>query len=84
MLKWHWKKISRKAAEDRYYCFETVYMIASKMRPDNIRNPPAAVSLEASDGEELDKIVNEFMFYNCNPECGKSVAFYVKEAEREA
>lgn len=79
-MKWHWKKVNKRIAEDRFCSYETVYLLPNKMRPDNIWCPPVGVNLESE--LTFDGAVNAFKFYNCNAECGTGVAYYLKEVER--
>ena len=68
-----WKNYARKAYERG----EEVMIIPDKVRPTGIlaswqQNPNAQAG-------DFDKLCNAIHYYNCSPETGTKLAYYVKE-----
>ena len=69
-------KINKAAACKLYNNKQPFIMVPCNMRPDSV------FALEIKPGwmwRSFDTMYNEFFYYNCNHECGRYIAFYVKE-----
>lgn len=72
-------KITKKEARKRFESGQSVYVLASKMHPDNMWMKPAEMSLYDDNNQyTFDSFINSYMYYNCNTETGMRVAFYKK------
>lgn len=67
-------RVQKRTAKKLYHAGGTVYACACLINPHGCIG---AVALPI--GEDWDRLINAFIYYNCNPECGKYLAFYVKE-----
>ena len=70
------KKITKAAARKMYANKQTFIMVPCKCAPTSI------FAVEMKPGwmfRNFDVMYNEFLYYNCNPETGKYIAFYTKE-----
>lgn len=70
------KKINKPTARKMYANKQSFIMVPCNMRPDSM------FAVEIKPGwmfRNFDVMYNEFLYYNCNPETGRRIAFYVKE-----
>ena len=70
------KKINKATARELYNQKKSFIMVPCKMRPDSM------FAVEMKSGwmfRNFDVMYNEFLYYNCNPETGRYIAFYTKE-----
>lgn len=70
------KKINKTTARKLYNEKKSFIMVPCKIRPDGM------FAVELKPGwmfRNFDVMYNEFLYYNCNPETGKYIAFYTKE-----
>lgn len=72
-----YKRITRAAAFKAYKDGITVYFCPVKLRPGAPYNPETAI--QCNTPRKWENIINEFIFYNCNNETGKYIAFYIQE-----
>lgn len=74
-----YKQISKSDAVKRFERGETIYVLASKLNPNNpIWVHPAVMNLyDDSNQYTFDSFVNSYKYYNCNRECGMGVRFYI-------
>ena len=70
------KKISRRVARKDYENGDTIYLLPSRIRLDNMWIQP--YSINVSSGADFDRMVNNYKYYNCNSEAGLDVAFYIQ------
>lgn len=72
------KKINKAIARKMYANKKPFIMVPCNMRPDS------QFAVEMKPGwmfRNFDVMYNEFSYYNCNPETGRYIAFYVKEED---
>jgi len=70
------KKITKATARKMYNNKQSFIMVPHKMHPNSI------FAVEIKPGwmfRNFDVMYNEFRYYNCNPETGYYIAFYIKE-----
>ena len=70
------KKITKATARKMYANKQTFIMVPCKCAPTSI------FAVEMKPGwmfRNFDVMYNEFAYYNCNPETGRYIAFYIKE-----
>ena len=70
------KKINKAIARRMYSEKKPFIMVPCNMRPDS------QFAVEMKPGwmfRNFDVMYNEFWYYNCTPETGRRIAFYVKE-----
>ena len=74
------RQVSKTRARRLYEDGKTIYMLACKMRYNNVWQSPCPMNkkLRAWENHTFDTIVNEFTFYNCDNERGKYPCFFVK------
>jgi len=70
-----WVRVSKRMARKLHEGGKEVYAIAVKLNPSS----PWGLTYPLNVDEPFDKQINEFEVYNCNYECGKYAAFYIKE-----
>lgn len=73
-------RITKAAAVKAYEGGKMIYLSACKMSPASIWRPAFAIS-KAVDGS-LSNLINSFVYYNCTPETGKYISYYVKEGTK--
>ena len=69
------KKITKAAARKMYANKQTFIMVPCKCAPTSI------FAVEMKPGwmfRNFDVMYNEFLYYNCNPETGRYISFYIK------
>lgn len=77
------KKIDRRKARERFNSGKTFYMTPSKMTPrcDDYMGFSYTCVVDdyarACADDDFDALVNSFAYYNCGPEVGKNIAYYV-------
>lgn len=75
-------RVNKHKARAMFKQGETVLMLQSNMRIDNMWQAPYPISRFmdcVTMGHTFDSIVDEFMYYNCDAERGYSVKYYVKK-----
>lgn len=77
--RFEWVKISRKdTARKMWEKGEVdVYVLPNKMIPDNMWQSPSMIPTD--EYYTFDSFCNSYMYYNCNSELGKTLAFYTKK-----
>lgn len=77
-----YKKISRAQARKRFLSFKPFIICASKVSPASMFAAEIGehTSQDYVTNEGFDAMVNEFKYYNCGPDTGHGVKFYIKEA----
>lgn len=70
----NFQRIQLRTARKLFQNGSEVYVIACKLRPDNLYMPAVKINPDY----DFDKFVNAYEFYNCNNETGKYSAFYIK------
>lgn len=73
----NYKKITKQAARKLFNKGANIYILASKMNPNNVWMPPFMIN--NSNESELDKILNSYSYYNCNQETGNGINFYISD-----
>lgn len=71
------ERISKATARKLYNQGIPVYACPCKLRPGRPWSPE--VMFPTDTGRTFDQLVNAATFYNCTPETGKYLAFYVAE-----
>ena len=71
------ERISKATARKLYNQGIPVYACPCKLRPGGPWSPEVMFPTDA--GRTFDQLVNAATFYNCTPETGKYLAFYVAE-----
>lgn len=69
------KKITKATARKMYANKQTFIMVPCKCAPTSI------FAVEMKPGwmfRNFDVMYNEFAYYNCNPETGRYISFYIK------
>lgn len=70
-------QITRTDARRRFNKGEDVYVLTSKMNPENAWMKPARMNLYDDNNQyTFDSFINSYVYYNCNYECGLGVRFY--------
>lgn len=69
------EKINKEKARKLFNAGKTIRLCASKINPCNIWGFYA--DIDASCNNTFDRLVNEFMYYNCSTETGKRVCYYI-------
>ena len=69
------EKINKEKARKLFNAGKTIRLSASKINPNNVWGFYA--DIDNSSEKTFDKLVNEFMYYNCSTETGKRVCFYI-------
>lgn len=75
------QKINKAAALKRYAKGQPIFIQSSKMRPVNMWQPAIMLEIKPEEEEgpahaQLEKILNEFRYYNCDRERGLAIHFY--------
>lgn len=70
-------RVQKRTAKKLYNAGETIYICACLINP---RGNIGAAALPT--GEDWERLINEFVYYNCNFECGKYPAFYIEEGKQ--
>lgn len=85
------RRVSKPQAKKLYNDGRVVYLCPCYLRPGGMWKPEVAVAKErvdesvsyfVSNTNEFDKLVDEFMYYNCRGGSGKYPAYYIKEDGR--
>lgn len=76
-----YQRISKQKAHHMYAIGQTFYMCACNMHPESWSCKIDRWD-SALDDEPFEALVNEFRYYNCNPETGNHVSFYEKSRKR--
>lgn len=69
-----WVRLDKRNARKAFMAGKPVYIMASKMRLDNMWQP----QVEMPHSDTFDHIVNAFEYYNCDHERGYHASFYMK------
>ena len=72
------KKITKSQAQKLFNHGLNIYLNPSKMRTEHAFGSAFMVDKYA-DGDNFDKIVNSYSYYNCNEETGKRVSYYCSD-----
>ena len=72
-------KIDKRKARKLYNRGEDVYLLPCKVRPGGMWIEPFLINTRNSEGRNFESLVNEFEFYNCSSETGRSASFYMEE-----
>ena len=72
-------RVSKVTARKVYNSGKRVFLIQDRMRFDNAWQSPFPI-FNAS-GRDFDMWVNEFVYYNCNNEQGRTVKYFVAESD---
>ena len=87
-----YRLVSKAAARRMYNDGKVVYLCPSFLRPGSMWHPEVAVtkmdlsqaseeaSYFVSNTRDFDKLVDEFMYYNCRSGVGRYPAYYIKES----
>lgn len=70
------RKVDKRAARRAYNEGKDVLLLPCKVGL-NSTIQPAKVSTYSSNGEDFDKVINSFEYYNCNNVLGKYTHFYL-------
>lgn len=70
-------EISRREARERYETGKVIRLMASRLNPHSYWGEPLPINNKQ--GKTFDKVCNEFSYYNCTKETGKSIKFYIVE-----
>ena len=74
------KRVSKKSARKLFDKGNTLLLVPCKIRPDNMFGIGVYVNANADTfGDDFDKVVHYFEYYNCNSETGLYTSYYVKE-----
>lgn len=73
-------KISKKQARERYNQGKIIRLMACNLNPNGYWGEPLPVNNEQ--GKPFEGLCNEFSYYNCTKETGKSISFYILEEEQ--
>lgn len=68
--------INKKNAEKLHKNGGNVYILPSKIDPKNVYIMPAKIGKNA----DFSAVLTEYIYYNCNTETGRGVAFYTDES----
>lgn len=74
------KKITVRQARKLYLSFKPFVMCASKVSPYSTFacNVDAHTTSDFLTDGDFDQLINEFRYYNCTPETGRGINFYVE------
>lgn len=76
----NWTRVSKRRARALYNAGHTITLVAAYMRPFGAWC--LSVPLNISDlhyiNDTFDTLVAEYEYFNCNNECGKYAAYYVR------
>lgn len=73
------QKISKSEARGLYEKEQEFYIVPCKCRPDSMFSQKVnGRTFELMIGWSFESFVNSFTYYNCNNECGRYPAYYVK------
>lgn len=71
-------KIRKNVARNRFVECKPFIMVPCKLRPEyGVRISEAACRAALS----FDRLCNQFYYYNCNCDSGKSIAFYIDDED---
>ena len=73
-------KISKKQARERYDEGKIIRLMACNLNPNGYWGEPLPINNKQ--GKSFDKICNEFSYYNCTRETGKTISFYITEEDK--
>ena len=73
-------KISKKHARERYDEGKIIRLMACNLNPKGYWGEPLPINNKQ--GKSFDKICNEFSYYNCTRETGKTISFYITEEDK--
>lgn len=76
----HFIRVNKVIAQRVYNSGNIVYLIQNMMRLGNPWQGPCPLYKKDNDDRNFDTKVNEFIYYNCNKECGKKVKYFVKRS----
>ena len=71
-------EISKNEARQRYEDGKIVRLMASKLNPHSYWGEPLPVKLSHKN-QTFQALCNEFAYYNCTKETGKTIKFYIIE-----
>lgn len=74
-------KIDKRKARELYNEGKIIRLMACKLNPNGYWGEPLPINNEQ--GKPFQQICNEFAYYNCSKETGKSINFYIKESRKE-
>lgn len=74
-------KISKREARTRYNEGKIIRLMACNLNPHGYWGEPLPVNNDQ--GKSFESICNEFAYYNCTKETGKTISFYITEEENK-
>ena len=75
------KKITKKLAIKMYNENYNITIVASKCRPDGFLAIHTCIEKREDFYTNFEKVCNEYRYYNCSYETGRTVAFYVERTD---
>ncbi len=72
----HYERITRRKAETIFNNGGIVYALACRLHPENMWCAPCEV--DPNTETSLSGFENAYIYYNCNSETGRKVAYYLK------
>lgn len=73
-----WDKINKIQAEKLYILGKTIYVLPCRVTLDNPWIKPYEIHQDHVGDNSFDKVINNYMYYNCNSELGNYCSFYIK------
>lgn len=83
-----YQRISKRSAEHRYNDGETIYLCPFLLRPGGPWHPEVAIAKAnraddaqyfTSSSDDFQKVVEEYVYYNCTYSVGQYPAYYIKK-----
>ena len=73
-------EITKQEARERYDDGKIIRLMTSKLNPYSYWGEPLPVNNKC--GKDFNKLCNEFAYYNCTKETGKTIKFYIIQEDK--
>lgn len=74
-----WQRVNKRRARSAYNAGHTIKIAPALIDPVSAWNINADITQKIQDcNETFDTRVNAFEYFNCNTECGKYAAYYIR------
>lgn len=76
-----YKRVTKKTAIKAFLQGKNLYILPCKARLDSIWFSPYLITKndDCKTVEDLEKLFNSFIYYNCNNELGKYISYYIEK-----
>lgn len=72
-------KVNKTVARKAYDEDRAVFIIPNKINPISHFGRIMLCKMEKDNFTDFDKFINAYSYYNCNPETGNGIAYYIGE-----